>query len=105
MTGEESLQQLAMRAKRLNLPLDNLSLFAETNVEKILMAAEKFQPKIMVIDSIQTMYTELLPAAPGGVGQVRESAAKLVMYAKQKALLYLLWDTSRKMGRSQGRVY
>src|SRR3990167_9934202 len=51
VTGEESLQQLALRAQRLGLPQNNLSLLAETNVEKILMATEKFQPKIMVIDS------------------------------------------------------
>src|SRR3990167_3517320 len=102
VTGEESLQQLAMRAKRLNLPLENLSLLAETNVEKILMNAENFQPKIMVIDSIQTMYTDLLPAAPGGVGQVRESAAKLVMYAKQKGIALFIVGHVTKDGTIAG---
>src|SRR3990167_5614016 len=63
VTGEESLQQLAMRAKRLGLPQDNLSLLAETHVEKIIHAAETFLPKIMVIDSIQTIYTDLIPSA------------------------------------------
>ena len=102
VTGEESLQQLAMRAKRLGLPLNNLSLLAETNVEKILMNAENFQPKIMVIDSIQTMYTDLLPAAPGGVGQVRESAAKLVMYAKQKGIALFIVGHVTKDGTIAG---
>src|SRR3989338_8122862 len=86
VTGEESLQQLAMRAKRLGLPQENLSLLAETHVEKIIQAADTFQPKIMVIDSIQTMYTDFITSAPGGVSQVRESAAKLVAYAKQKGI-------------------
>ena len=102
VTGEESLQQLAMRAKRLHLPLENLSLLAETNVEKILMNAENFQPKIMVIDSIQTLYTDLLPAAPGGVGQVRESAAKLVMYAKQKGIALFIIGHVTKDGTIAG---
>jgi len=102
VTGEESLQQLALRAKRLGLPQDNLSLLAETNVEKILMSAENFQPKVMVIDSIQTMYTDLLPAAPGGVGQVRESAAKLVMYAKQKGIALFIVGHVTKDGAIAG---
>lgn len=102
VTGEESLQQLAMRAKRLQLPIENLSLLAETNVEKILMSAEKFQPKIMVIDSIQTIYTDLIPSAPGGVGQVRESAAKLVMYAKQKGIALFIVGHVTKDGTIAG---
>ena len=102
VTGEESLQQLAMRAKRLHLPLDNLSLLAETNVEKIILNAENFQPKIMVIDSIQTLYTDLLPSAPGGVGQVRESAAKLVMYAKQKGIALFIVGHVTKDGTIAG---
>ncbi|EKD77205.1 MAG: hypothetical protein ACD_42C00441G0005 [uncultured bacterium] len=102
VTGEESLQQLAMRAKRLQLPQENLSLLAETNVEKILLSAEKFQPKIMVIDSIQTMYTDLLPAAPGSVSQVRESAAKLVMVAKQKGIALFIVGHVTKDGTIAG---
>ena len=102
VTGEESLQQLAMRAHRLTLPLDNLSLLAETHVEKIITNAEKFQPKIMVIDSIQTIYTDLLPSAPGGVSQVRESAAKLVMYAKQKGIALFIVGHVTKDGTIAG---
>lgn len=102
VTGEESPQQLAMRAKRLGLPQDNLSILAETNVEKILMNAENFKPKIMVIDSIQTIYTDLIPSAPGGVSQVRESAAKLVMYAKQKGIALFIVGHVTKDGTIAG---
>lgn len=102
VTGEESLQQLALRAKRLGLPQNNLSLLAETNVEKIIQAAEKFSPKIMVIDSIQTIYTDLIPSASGGVSQVRESAAKLVMYAKQKGVALFIVGHVTKDGTIAG---
>lgn len=102
VTGEESLQQLALRAKRLGLPQENLSLLAETHVEKILTHIENFQPKIVVIDSIQTMYTDLLSTAPGGVGQVRESAAKLVMHAKQKGIALFIAGHVTKDGAIAG---
>ncbi|KTD08490.1 DNA repair protein RadA [Legionella jamestowniensis] len=82
VTGEESLQQVAMRAKRLQLPMEGLRLLAETQVETILAHAQKEKPRIMVIDSVQTIFTEALSSAPGGVGQVRESAAQLVRFAK-----------------------
>lgn len=102
VTGEESLQQLAMRAKRLGLACDDLSLLAETHVEKIITACEHFQPKIVVIDSIQTIYTDLIPSAPGGVSQVRESAAKLVMYAKQKGIALFIVGHVTKDGTIAG---
>ncbi|WP_094091716.1 DNA repair protein RadA [Legionella clemsonensis] len=82
VTGEESLQQVAMRAKRLQLPMTGLRLLAETQVESIVAHAQKEKPRVMVIDSVQTIFTETLSAAPGGVGQVRESAAQLVRFAK-----------------------
>ena len=83
VTGEESLQQVALRARRLDLSADNLHLLAETQVEQILQSAKESKPNIIVIDSIQTAFTELLQSAPGSVGQVRESTAQLVRYAKQ----------------------
>jgi DNA repair protein RadA/Sms len=82
ITGEESLQQVALRARRLQLPLQGLRLLAETQVEAIIAHAQKDQPRVMVIDSVQTIFTESLSSAPGGVGQVRESAAQLVRFAK-----------------------
>src|SRR3989338_160768 len=73
VTGEESLQQVAMRAKRLHLKADALQLLSETNVERIIAIAEREKPPVMVIDSIQTIYTEQVASAPGSVSQVRES--------------------------------
>lgn len=83
VTGEESLQQVSLRAKRLELPLDHLRLLTETSVEQILAKAQLEKPKLMVIDSIQTIYTEQIQSAPGSVSQIREATARLVRYAKQ----------------------
>ena len=75
VTGEESLQQVAMRAQRLNLPTDKLRMLSETSVESICQLADKEKPAIMVIDSIQVMHMADIQSAPGSVSQVRESAA------------------------------
>jgi len=83
VTGEESMQQVSLRARRLDLPIDHLRLLTETGVETILSLARTEQAQIMVIDSIQTLYTEQLQSAPGSVSQIRESAAQLVRFAKQ----------------------
>ncbi len=83
VTGEESLQQVILRARRLQLPEKDLRLLTETCVEKIISLADQEKPQIMVIDSIQTIYTDTLQSAPGAVSQLRESAARLVRYAKQ----------------------
>ena len=83
VTGEESLQQVTLRARRLGLPANNLRLLTETNVETITAHARSDKPAIMVIDSIQTVYTDAMQSAPGSVAQVRESAANLVRFAKQ----------------------
>lgn len=83
VTGEESPQQVTLRARRLSLPEKAVWLLADTHVETILNHLQKEKPQVVVIDSIQTMHTSLLSSAPGSVGQVRESAAQLVSYAKQ----------------------
>ncbi len=83
VTGEESLQQVAMRAQRLNLPKDKLNMLSETNVETICHLASQQKPEIMVIDSIQVMHVSDIQSAPGSVAQVRESAAYLTRFAKQ----------------------
>jgi len=83
VTGEESKQQVSMRAHRLGLPGDDLQLLTETSVEKMLGVAGKIRPQIMAVDSIQTVFTDAIQSAPGSVSQVRESAAQLVRYAKQ----------------------
>lgn len=102
VTGEESLQQVAMRAQRLQLPVTGLRLLAETQVERILAHAEKETPRIMVIDSIQTIFTDTLSSAPGGVGQVRESAAQLVRYAKMTQTAVFLIGHVTKEGALAG---
>lgn len=102
VTGEESLQQVAMRSHRLKLNADDLQLLAETNVERIIQVAEQAQPKVMVIDSIQTMYTEQVTSAPGGVSQVREAAAQLVRYAKQKGVALFIVGHVTKEGALAG---
>lgn len=83
ITGEESLQQVAMRAERLGLPKDKLQLLSETNIENICVLAKDVKPSVMVIDSIQVMHLPDIQSAPGSVAQVRESAAVLTRYAKQ----------------------
>jgi len=82
VSGEESPQQIKMRADRLGVAEDQLFVLAETSLEKVLDHAKKMVPAVLVIDSIQTMFTEQLTSAPGSIGQVRECAARLVLQAK-----------------------
>lgn len=97
VTGEESLQQVTLRARRLGLPEKNLKLLADTQVERILKLAQQENPAVLVVDSIQTMHTDLLQSAPGSVGQVRESAAQLVKYAKQtETTLFLIGHVTKE---------
>lgn len=102
VTGEESLQQISLRAKRLGLAEKGLHLLSETCVESIITLASKAKPKVMVIDSIQTIYTETLQSAPGGVAQVRESAAQLVRFAKQTGTSLFLVGHVTKEGTLAG---
>lgn len=102
VTGEESLQQVTLRARRLGLSDNNLLLLADTNIERILNIAQKEKPRVLVVDSIQTMHTDLLQSAPGAVGQVRESAAQLVSYAKQTDTALFLVGHVTKEGTLAG---
>ncbi len=102
VTGEESPQQVSLRAKRLGLDVKNLKLLTETNIEIILNTAQAEKPKVMVIDSIQTMHTELLQSAQGSVSQVRESAALLVRFAKQTGTAIFLVGHVTKEGALAG---
>ena len=102
VTGEESLSQVAMRAQRLGLPVDHLKVMAETNVETICNALSQEQPAIAVIDSIQTIYTDAINSAPGGVSQIRESAAMLTRYAKQTGTALFLVGHVTKEGTLAG---
>ncbi len=102
VTGEESLQQVTLRAHRLSLPRDHLRLLAETRVEQILSIVAEEHPRVLVIDSIQTLYSEQLQSAPGSVGQVRETAAQLVRYAKQTDTAVFLVGHVTKEGTLAG---
>jgi DNA repair protein RadA/Sms len=105
VTGEESLAQVAGRALRLGLALDGLQALAETGVEKILAQAAQAKPKLIVADSIQTLWSDLLSAAPGSVSQVRESAAKLVRYAKETGTsVFLVGHVTKEGGIAGPRV-
>ena len=102
VSGEESPEQISLRARRLGLPGDRLRLLAETCVERILSSARAESPSVMVIDSIQTLYTEQLQSAPGSVAQVRESAAQLVRFAKQRGSSVFLVGHVTKEGTLAG---
>lgn len=102
VTGEESLQQVAMRAQRLKLPTDKLRMLAETSVETICQLADQEKPAIMVIDSIQVMHLSDIQSAPGSVSQVRETAAYLTRYAKQNQVAIIMVGHVTKDGSLAG---
>ncbi|MEY3660441.1 MAG: hypothetical protein RLZZ169_1266 [Pseudomonadota bacterium] len=102
VTGEESLQQVGMRARRLGLPSEQLLMLAETNVAEITAAAQEQQPKLLVIDSIQVMHSADVASAPGSVSQVRECAAWLIQYAKQTGTAMLFVGHVTKDGTLAG---
>lgn len=102
VTGEESLQQVAMRAQRLGLPKERLKMLAETSVETICDLALEHKPEIMVIDSIQVMHVADVQSAPGSVSQVRESAAYLTRFAKQQHIAMFVVGHVTKDGSLAG---
>ena len=102
VTGEESLQQVAMRAKRLGLAVGDLKMLSETSVETICDVADQIKPKVLVIDSIQVMHVADVQSAPGSVSQVRESAAYLTRYAKQTGTVIFLVGHVTKDGSLAG---
>ena len=105
VTGEESLAQVAGRAVRLGLPIDGVHALAETGIERILEHAAAMRPKVIVADSVQTLWTEQLTAAPGSVSQVRESAARLVRYAKETGTaVFLIGHVTKEGGIAGPRV-
>jgi len=102
VTGEESPQQVAMRADRLGLPVHAVKLMAETDVDDILAAAESHKPKIMVVDSIQVIHSAAIASAPGSVSQVRDCAAQLTRFAKQTGVVLILVGHVTKEGSLAG---
>ena len=102
VSGEESAAQVRMRADRLELPSDRISFLGETDLDAILSAAEQLQPKVLVVDSIQTMYSGALDSAAGNVGQVRECAARLQRFAKERGIAVFLVGHVTKDGTVAG---
>ncbi|MGR3914761.1 MAG: DNA repair protein RadA [Gammaproteobacteria bacterium] len=102
VSGEESAEQLALRAKRLELRAGGIMVMAENRLETLLEVARASPPAVLVADSIQTLYSEALPQAPGSVTQVRECAARLVRYAKQSGCSVLLVGHVTKEGALAG---
>ena len=101
-SGEESVRQVALRARRLGLGSDTLRLVAETRVESIVEQAVASNASVLVVDSIQTMHTELSESSPGSAVQVRESAARLVRFAKETATTVLIIGHVTKEGLIAG---
>jgi DNA repair protein RadA/Sms len=102
VSGEESAQQIAMRAKRLGLDASSVELLAEINLEKITAILQTHKPEVAVIDSIQTLYSEALQSAPGSVAQVRECSAQLTRIAKQLGITVILVGHVTKEGSLAG---
>ena len=102
ITGEESVEQVALRAQRLGLVNAPVSLLAEVQLEAIVAAIAAEQPEVVVIDSIQTVYTEALTSAPGSVAQVRECAAQLTRLAKQRGIVVMFVGHVTKEGAIAG---
>ncbi len=102
VSGEESIEQIALRARRLALSSDQLGVMAENRLDIVLQTATGKSPSILVADSIQTFYSEALTSAPGSVSQVRECAARLVRYAKQSGCCVILVGHVTKEGALAG---
>jgi DNA repair protein RadA/Sms len=102
VSGEESVQQLKMRADRLGITSDRLLLLTETNLDEIISHIEQLRPCMAVVDSIQTVYLEDLASAAGSVSQVRESAARLMHVAKEQGLPIFLVGHVTKAGAIAG---
>lgn len=102
VSGEESLQQIGMRAQRLNLKDNELKLLTETCVEDILNIAFNVKPKVLIIDSIQTVFMQAITSSAGSVTQVRESAAALIRFAKETNTILLMIGHVTKEGSLAG---
>ena len=102
VTGEESVEQVALRASRLGVSGAEISLLAEISLERICATLESVRPQIAVIDSIQTLYSEALSSAPGSVAQVRECSAQLTRLAKQQGMVLVIVGHVTKDGALAG---
>jgi DNA repair protein RadA/Sms len=102
LSGEESPQQIKIRAERLSIRAENLFLLTGTCIEHLFERMDEVQPNLLVVDSIQTVYTETLPSAPGSVGQVREVSTRLLNWAKKTGIPTFLIGHVTKDGAIAG---
>ncbi len=102
VSGEESGRQIKLRADRLNIDSDNIEFLGEANIEFVEQAIEEKKPRLLVVDSIQTMYSKDVPAAPGSVSQVREITARLMQLCKQKEITTVIIGHVTKDGTIAG---
>jgi len=102
ISGEESSQQIKLRAERIGIISDNLFVITENNLESIFNEIDSISPEVIVIDSIQTTYSNELPSAPGSVGQIRECASKTIQFAKSRSVSAFLIGHVTKEGSIAG---
>jgi len=102
VSGEESQSQIKMRAERLKIINTNCLILTETNTQQIFRAIEETNPEVVVIDSIQTLYTNTIDASPGSISQIRETTAELIKFAKETATPVLLIGHITKDGNIAG---
>jgi DNA repair protein RadA/Sms len=102
VSGEESQRQIKLRAERLGIAAPNLLVLSETSLERIIDHVKKIKPGVLVIDSIQTIFTSAIPSAPGSIAQVRESAGSIIILAKKTGLTTFLIGHVTKDGAIAG---
>ena len=102
VSGEESTSQIKMRAQRLDVAGDSLYVLAETSLDSIIESSESIRPNILIIDSIQTMYTDTLTSAPGSIGQVKECTLALMQLAKRENITVFVIGHVNKEGAIAG---
>lgn len=102
VSGEESARQIKLRADRLEIDNENIMFLGESNIEFVQTALEEYKPSFMIVDSIQTMYSSDIPAAPGSVSQVRDITAKIMQFCKQKEITTVIIGHVTKDGTIAG---
>lgn len=102
VSGEESAEQIKLRADRLNINNENLLFLSETDIDNVENALEKYEPDFVIIDSVQTMYSEEITSAPGSVSQVREITARVMKMCKQKYITTIIIGHVTKDGNIAG---
>ena len=102
ITGEESASQIKLRAERVNKKNDNFLVLTETNSQRMFQHCKEVQPNILIVDSIQTVYTDLIESTPGSVSQIRECAAEFQRFAKENGVIVILVGHITKDGSIAG---